>query len=144
MPVEGVYSVEEQRALVYEYLSLPYGTKGQFLAEQGVSYKRFDRWRAQVLADTLNYGLVPRAGMVSMADGGAVKRLLEENQKLREQLADRDVEHQRELEARDEELARQRRAVDALGKAIEILHPSGASKNSSSTDADPDTPPQQA
>ena len=67
---------------------------------------------------------------MSVDEARLLKRLLEENAALREQLAARDVAHEQEVAERDEELARQRRAVDALGKAIEILQPSGASKNS--------------
>ena len=136
MPVEGVYSVEEQRELVYEYLSVPHGSKGRFLAERGVSDHQVRRWRALVFADTLEHGLVPRAGgLVSVDESGALARLLAENRALREEMAAQQAEHQRQLEQREEELARQRRTVDALGKAIEILHPSGASKNS-----EPDAP----
>ncbi len=67
---------------------------------------------------------------MSVDEARLLKRLLEENAALREQLAARDVAHEQEVAERDEELARQRRAVDALGKAIEILHPSGDSKSS--------------
>lgn len=142
MPVEGVYSVEEQRELVYEYLSVPHGGKGRFLIERGVSDHQLRRWRAQVFADTLEHGLVPRAGgLVSVEESGALARLLAENQVLREEMTAREAEYQRQLAEREEELARQRRTVDALGKAIEILHPSGASKNSE-TDAPPDAPPE--
>ena len=138
MPIEGVYSVEEQRALVYEYVSVPYGGKGQFLAEHGLTHTRFRRWRMQVFADTLEHGLVPRAGgLVRVEESGALARLLAENQVLREQMAAQQAEHQRQLAEHAEELARQQRAVDALGKAIEILHPGGASKNSE-TDAPPE------
>lgn len=141
MPVEGVYSVEEQRELVYEYLSVPHGGKGRFLAERGVSENRLRRWRAQVFADTLEHGLVPRVGgMVSVDESGALARLLAENQALREQMAAQQAEYQRQVDERDEELACQRRTVDALGKAIEILHPSGASKNSGNDDAPPEEP----
>jgi hypothetical protein len=73
--------------------------------------------------------------MVSLEEAAALKRLLDENRVLQQQLAARDAEHRRELAARDDELAVQRRAVDALGKAIEILHRSGDSKNSTSSAA---------
>ena len=121
MPVEGVYSVEEQRALVYAYLQAPQGTKARLLAEWGVSRGRMRTWRSMVFADTLEYGLAPRDGYVmSKAEKSVAKRLMAENEALRAQLA-----------AREEELAVQQRAVDALGKAIEILHQSGAIKSSS-------------
>ena len=126
MSVEGFYTVEEQRALVYEYLSVPHGSKARFLAERGLKKDRLLRWRRQVLADTLEQGLVPRAGvgLVSIEETAALKRLLEENKALRAQVAVAD----KKIAARDEELATQRRAVDALGKAIEILHLHGPDK----------------
>lgn len=138
MLVEGVYSVEEQRALVYEYLLVPYGGKAGFLAERGVSGHQLRRWRAQVFADTLEHGLVPRAGgLVSVEESGALARVLAENQALRDELAAQGGVHQRQLAECEEELARQRRTVDALGKAIEILHPSGVSKNSGNDEVPP-------
>jgi transposase-like protein len=141
MPVEGVFTVEEQRALVYEYLSVPYGSKGRFLTERGLSTSRLRRWRKQVFAGTLEQGLVPRGGgVVSVEEAEALKRLLDENQQLKERLAARDAEHQQELSAKDDELAVQRRAVDALGKAIEILHRSGESKSSTDSAATDDAP----
>ena len=136
--------MEEQRELVYEYLGLPYGTKGRFLAERGLSESQLRRWRRQVFADTLEYGLVPRGGaVVSVDEASALKKLLDENRALRDHLAARDLEHRQQLAAKDEDLAVQRRAVEALGKAIEILHRSGEGKNSTEHAATPDprTPP---
>jgi hypothetical protein len=131
LPIEGVYSVEEQRALVYEYLLAPYGAKAELLRSRGISDSRLRRWKKAVLADTLDHGLVPRAGgRLDMDETSAVARLLQENAALREQLVARDAAHEQRLAERDEELARQRRAVDALGKAIEVLHPSGDRKSS--------------
>jgi len=80
--------------------------------------------------------------VVSVDEAAAFKTLLEENQALRDQLAARDVEHQQKLAAKNDELAVQRRAVEALGKAIEILHGSGESKNSTDPAATPDPPAQ--
>ena len=131
MPIEGVYSVEERRAFVYEYMLAPYGEKQKLLRERGIPDARLRRWKRAVLADTLDHGLEPwTEGRVDMDETSAVARLLQENAALREQIAARDAAHQRELEQRDEELGRQRRAGDALGKAIELLHPSGDAKNS--------------
>ncbi len=126
MPVEGVHSVEEKRALVYEYLRVRHGGKARFLAERGISGWQIRRWRAMVFAGTLEVGLVPRGGLgVTAEDRTAVKRLLEENEALRAQLA-----------AREEDLVVQQRAVDALGKAIEILHRNGAVKSSDNDHAE--------
>lgn len=136
MPAEGFYTIEEQRELVYEYVAVPYGGKAGFLTERGLSSWQMRRWRSQVFAGSLEHGLVPRGGaMVSVEEAAALKKLLDENQVLRQQLAARDAEHRQELAAKDDELAVQRRAVDALGKAIEILHRSGDSKNSTSSAA---------
>lgn len=129
MPVEGVYSVEEKRALVYEYVRAPHGSKSRFLADREISVWQLRRWRKMVFADTLEVGLVPRGGQVTAEDSGAVKRLLAENEALRAQLA-----------AREEELAVQQRAVDVLGKAIETLHRNDATKDSSNVLVVPASP----
>ena len=142
MAVEGFYTVEEQRELVYEYLAVSHGSKGRFLIERGLSSRQLARWRSQVFAGSLERGLVPRGGaVVSVDEAAALKRLLDENQALKEQLAARDAEHRQDLAALDEELATQRRVVDALGKAIEILHRSG-SKGSTDSAATDTTPPE--
>jgi transposase-like protein len=122
---------------------VPYGSKGRFLAERGVPVRRFRQWRRQVFAGTLELGLVPReGGVVSVEEAEGLKRLLEENRELRDRLVAREAEHEEAIAAKDDELAVQRRAVDALGKAIEILHRSGEGKSSSGTAAtDHDAPP---
>ena len=143
MPIEGVYSVEERRAFVYEYMLAPYGEKQKLLQARGVRDDQLRRWKRAVLADTLDHGLVPwTEGRVDMDETSAVARLLQENAALREQIAARDAAHQREIDERDVELDRQRRAVDALGKAIELLHPSGDAKNSEPEPAAAPTPDQ--
>jgi hypothetical protein len=130
LAVEGFYTLEQQRELVYEYLAVPYGGKARFMTERGLTWGQVRRWRAQVFADTLEQGLVPRGGgVVSMDEARAVRRLVEENRALQDQLA-----------AKDADLAVQRRAVEALGKAIEILHRSGESKNSTEPAAAPGPP----
>ena len=86
--------------------------------------------------------------MVSVEEAAALKKLLAENQALKHQLAARDAEQRQELAARDQELAGrddelaiQRRAADALGKAIEILHRIGDSEDSTSSAATDGTTP---
>ncbi len=143
MPIEGVYSVEERRAFVYEYMLAPYGEKQKLLKARGIRDDQLRRWKRAVLADTLDHGLVPwTEGRVDMDETSAVARLLQENAALREQIAARDAAHQREIDERDVELDRQRQAVDALGKAIELLHPSGDAKNSEPEPAAAPTPDQ--
>ncbi len=43
MPIEGVYSSEEQRALVYEYLQVLSEGKAAFLEAHGLKVDRFRR-----------------------------------------------------------------------------------------------------
>lgn len=100
-----------------------------------MSYRQFRVWRAQVFADTLEYGLVPRGGLAVTAEQSAfVARLRAELDALREQVAQQQAEHEQALAAKAAELAVQVKAVDALGKAIEILHHAGAGKSSQPQD----------
>lgn len=141
MSVEGFFTVEQKHELVHEYLGLRYGAKARFLVERGISHDQMRRWRSQVLADTLELGLVPRGGgMGSVEETAGLKKLLDENRAFREQLAANDAEHRQKLAAKDQALETQRRAVDALGKAIEVLHQSGDSKNSTNSAARPSQP----
>jgi hypothetical protein len=138
VPFEGFYTAEQQRELVHQYLGIPHGGKRPFLLERGISHDQIRRWRKQVLADTLELGLVPRgSGMVSVEEAAGLKKLLDENRALKEQLATSQAEHRRELAAKNEALRTQLRAVDALGKAIEILHRSGERKTSTEGAAEP-------
>jgi transposase-like protein len=131
MAVPKALTAEQKRELVYAYLARPYGSKSQFLDEQGVSNDQLRRWRSQVFADTLELGLVPRGGsMVSVEQSGALARLIKQNEALQQRLQAQRAEHERALAAKDADLDRQRRTVDALGKAIEILHHAGAGKSS--------------
>lgn len=135
MAVSRAVTAEEKRELVYAYVALPYGKKAAFLREQAISDAQIRVWRAQVSAGTLELGLIPRGGLaVSMEESAALVRLVKEKQALQARLEAEQAEHERALAAKDAELAVQRRAVAALGKAIEILHPGGAGKSSSSPD----------
>lgn len=131
MAVAKVFTVEQKRALVYEYLDCAWGSKSQFRRDHGISTNQMRTWRLQVMADTLDMGLVPRGGVaVGAEEAKAIARLANEADQLREQLARERAEHAKALEAKDAELGTQQRAVDALGKAIEILHRRGAGKTS--------------
>jgi hypothetical protein len=134
MSVPTVLTIEQQREFVYAYIAQPYGSKTPFLHEQGVTSEQMRRWRMQVFAGTLELGLIPRGGqMVSREENAALARLVQEKRGLHEQLATQQVAHELALAARDAELATQRRAVEALGKAIEILHHSSVGKISPSS-----------
>ncbi|HLO61631.1 MAG TPA: hypothetical protein VK165_01565 [Azonexus sp.] len=131
----SMFTVEQKREHVLAYLAAPYGSRGRYLGEHGVSYRQFRVWRAQVFADTLEYGLVPRGGLAVTAEQSAfVARLRAELDALREQVAQQQAEHEQALAAKAAELAVQVKAVDALGKAIEILHHAGAGKSSQPQD----------
>jgi hypothetical protein len=139
MSVPSLLTAEEKRELVYAYVGVPYGSKSDFLREHGVTDRQMRTWRAQVFAGTLELGLIPRGGvMVSSEESAALARLIKLNRSLQEQLAAQQVEHEQVVAAKDAELAVQVRAVDALGKAIEILHHTGAGKSSQQHRAEED------
>ena len=131
MSVPSLLTAEQKRELVYAYVTQPHGSKGRYLREHGLTGDQMRGWRTQVFAGTLESGLMPRGGsVVSAEESAALARLIKENQSLQQQLAAQQVEHEQAVAAKDAELAVQLRAVDALGKAIEILHHAGAGKNS--------------
>lgn len=131
MSVPKALTAEQKREFVYEYVAQPFGSRSTFLLERGVTKNQIRQWRSQVFAGTLELGLVPRGGtIVSVEESAALARLLKEKQALQEQLDRQQAEHEKVLAAKDAELDVQRRAVDALGKAIEILHHADAGKNS--------------
>ena len=107
-------TVEQVREFVRAYEVQPYGLKGAWLAGQGVTYRRFSRWRSAVFKGDLDRGLIPREGGV-VTPG--------------EKLASIERERARERAAQDAELARLHARVreleqtnEALGKAIGLLH----------------------
>lgn len=131
MAVAKVFTDEQKRSLVFEYLDCAWGLKSQFRRDRGISTNQMRTWRLQVMADTLEVGLVPRGGVaVAAEEAKAIARLAKEADKLREQLVRERAAHEKALAAKQAELGVQQRAVDALGKAIEILHRRGAGKTS--------------
>ena len=81
-------TVEEIRELVYEYLALPYGARGRFLAERDISPHRFHRWRRTVVAGDIERGLVSRNGvMVSHDESAEISRLATTVKRLQAELA---------------------------------------------------------
>lgn len=140
MSVRRRFTAEQQREHVYAYICEPYGSKGRYLREHGVDPNDIRKWRLQVFAGSLELGLIPRGGrLVSAEESTALSRLLEENEALRSQMAAQLAEHERILASKDADLAAQRAAVEALGKAIELLHPDDERKSSTSTDPVVDT-----
>lgn len=124
------FTVEAKRELVQEYIQLPYGSKGAWLERLGISAERMRMWRRAFLAGTLELGISPRDGIViTMEEEAAVVRLLQENQRLREQLLEQQARHECELAQRQADVAREQRAVAALGKAIELLQAGAGGKS---------------
>lgn len=56
MSISPGRTAEEIREFVHAYQALPYGHKGPWLAEQGVAYDRFKRWRDAVFDGDLDRG----------------------------------------------------------------------------------------
>lgn len=134
MTVRGL-TVEERREHVLAYLEAPYGSKGRYLAEHGISRFQIRQWRAQVYEGTLETGLVPRG--VWMNDptvNREVVRLRQEVKSLRAQMQAREVQHEQQLAAKQAEIEAAGRVSEALGKAIALLHDHSESADSTTDD----------
>ena len=119
------FSAEEMRDVVHEYLALPYGSRGRWLAERGVKKSQFNRWRSMVLAGDIERGLAPRAGLlVSAEEASEVGRLV---RRLREVEAESLAKDKRLAQA-EAEVERHKAAAAALGKAIGLLQPLSVSE----------------
>lgn len=115
---------EQKREHVLAYLGCAHGTKAGYLVEHGLSSWQVRRWRKQVYAGTLEIGLVPRGGVMNDPDvNRELARLRQENEQLRDQLQAQ-VVRQEKLVA---DLDSSKEVVEALGKAIALLHPSSES-----------------
>lgn len=109
MGVSPGHSPEEVREFVYQYQMQPHGQKLVWLAEQGVSYRRFERWRRTVFEGDVERGLIPRK--VGSMNPRRRHDLTWQNGELRSEIE--------RLHARIEELEH---SNDVLGKAIGLLH----------------------
>lgn len=119
---------QERHGHVLAYVASKHGSKGRYLAAHGISQWQMYRWRTQVYRGSLEQGLVPRGGvMASVEENREIARLVGVNEQLEARLTDQQRAHESAVAAKDAELARQRAAVDALGKAIALLHPHGES-----------------
>lgn len=118
----GSLTWQEKHAHVLAYLACPYGTKGAYLREHGLSAETIRSWRSQVYAGSLEQGLVPRGGVLSsVEENQEIVRLAQANEALRQQLAAQQDDHETALAAKDAEIARAASTVEALGKAIALL-----------------------
>ena len=118
---------QDKHAHVLGYVLCPYGGKGAYLREHGISYHAMSTWRAQVFAGSLEQGLVPRVVVSTLEENQEVARLARANEALEERLREQDAAHRQALAAKDAELAASARTVEALGKAIALLQPGNES-----------------
>ena len=122
---------DQKREHVLAYLGCAHGTKAAYLSQHGISAWFMRRWRRQVYAGTLEVGLVPRGGVVNEPDvNHELARLRKENERLREQLQTQ-ASRQEKLAS---DLDSSKEVVEALGKAIALLHPNSESADSTTGD----------
>lgn len=108
-------TLEEIREFVHEYHVQPYGQKGFWLAERGVTEARLRRWRSAVFEGDLDRGLIPReGGPVTVPPG---KRTALERARAAERAA-----HEAEVAKLTARIRELEGTNDALGKAIGLLH----------------------
>jgi hypothetical protein len=129
------FTVEQKRAHVLAYLAVPYGRKREYLREHAVSGNMVRRWRSQMYAGTLEVGLVPRGGFMNDPDANReLSRMVDEVARLRRQLDDQQQAHEQALAAKQSEVDSAQQAVQALGKAIALLHAGNESAGSTTGD----------
>lgn len=122
------FTWQEKHAHVMAYLEQEFGRKGSYLRENDISPAQIRTWRGQVYVGSLERGLVPREWVVNnQSENREISRLARDNEELQELLTQQAQLHEEALAAKDAELAHQKAAVDALGKAIALLHPSNDS-----------------
>lgn len=110
MSISPGYTNEEIREFVYQYEDQPWGTRQDWLNSQGVSNKRFRRWRDAIYDGDLGRGLIPRQS--SPMTSPSQRRFMAMQNK------DQEAENER-LRKRVRELEQ---ANETLGKAIGLLH----------------------
>lgn len=101
-------TVEEKRRLALAYIESRHGTKGAFLEENRIADWQMRRWVAALADGDLDGDVVPRqTGEMTREDAAEVRRLQARIAKL------------------ETELDSERKVVDALGKAISVMHSLG-------------------
>jgi hypothetical protein len=106
--------VAEIVEFVHEYHRQPWGHKGAWLADRGISHDRLRRWQSALFDGDLDRGLIPREGGVRTSPGKRISMARRRDTQIAQNEADlaRLQGRVRELEA----------ANEALGKAIGLLH----------------------
>jgi transposase-like protein len=111
------FSAEDRRRLVLEYFEQPHGSKATFLRERQIGKDQFRRWRTALADGDLDTDQVPRkTGVMTRRDAAEVRRL------------------QAEVDRLNEQLASERKVVDALGKAISVMHSLGVADDAEGQD----------
>lgn len=144
---------EDKREHVIAYLSRPHGTKTTYLTEHGINPRSIHRWKHAMADGNLEQGLIPRqTGSMTTDDIREIVALREQVEQLKTQLTDaqdhvssvnqelRDKErsstadvdrirgdYERRLAQSKKQQEELRQAIDALGKAIALMHSDGAS-----------------
>lgn len=94
--------------MALEYVECRYGTKAAFLQEHGIAEWQMRRWVAALADGDLDGNVIPRqTGEMTREDAAEVRRLNARIAKL------------------ETELDSERKVVDALGKAISVMHSLG-------------------
>ena len=101
-------SVQERRRLALEYVESRHGTKRAFLEEHKIADWQMRRWVAAWADGDLDGDVIPRhTGEMTRKDAAEVRRMQARIAKL------------------EAELDSERKVVDALGKAISVMHAFG-------------------
>lgn len=146
-------SPEEKREHVIAYLSRRHGTKHAYLTEHGLSSKAIHRWKRALADGNLEQGLIPRqTGTMTTDDIREIVKLRAQIEQLKTHLTDaQDQAESAQRQLRDNQLSSAadidricgdyqhqlahskkqqeelRQAIDALGKAIALMHRDGTS-----------------
>lgn len=132
MSIAAGFTAAEVREIVHQYQLQPHGMKAVWLAERGISIKRYRRWADAVFGGDLDRSLIPREG--SPMTIPPKKRTALERARAVER-SDQVAEVAR-LNARVRELEE---TNAALGKAIGLLH--ALSEEEPAETPTPDDPP---
>lgn len=112
MSIKTGYTNQEIRDLVLEHINTKHGEKSDWLKTHNLTPSQMIKWRSAVLTGDLERGKIPRK---NPSAHDITHALTEENKMLKEQLnvlkAERDTERERHAVE-----------VDAMGKAIGLLH----------------------
>ena len=109
-------SAEDRRRLALAYVESRHGTKGAFLEEHKIADWQMRRWVAALADGDLDGNVIPRqTGEMTREDAAEVRRLQARIAKL------------------ETELDSERKVVDALGKAISVMHSLGVADDKEGT-----------